>query len=87
MEPALRADSTPSPGPWARLDRRASPDAGRHHTAATLPRHRAVAAGDVLVVVHAQVVAHLMGHGARHADGIQAVVLQGGRAGWGCSQV
>ena len=86
VEPALRADTTPSLGPWARLDCRASPDAGRHHAAAALPRHGAVTAGDVLVVVHAQVVAHLVGHGARHTDGVLAVVLQGGRAGWGCSQ-
>lgn len=56
----------------------ASPDAGRHHAAAAVLWHRAVAVLDVLVVVHAQVVAHLVGHGARHADGVRAVVLQEG---------
>lgn len=48
----------------------ASPDAGCHDAAAALPWHRAVTALDVLVVVHAQVVAHLVGHGGRHADGV-----------------
>lgn len=55
----------------------ASPDAGRHDAAATFPRHGTVAALNVLVMGHAQVVAHLVGHGGRHTDGVLVVVLQG----------
>ena len=63
---------------------RASPDAGRHDALAGAGACRAVAALDVLIVVHAQVVAHLVGHGARHTDGVRAVVLLGNCADWCC---
>lgn len=56
-------------------DPQGSPNAARHDAAAALPWHRAVAALDVLVVVHAQVVAQLVGHGRCHANGVLAVVL------------
>lgn len=57
---------------------RVSPNAGRHDAAAAVPRFGAVATLDVVIVVHAQVVAHLVGHGARHTHRVLAVVLWGG---------
>lgn len=52
-----------------------SPKALGHDAAATLMWYRAVAAWDVLIMVHAQVVAQLMGHGGCYTNGVLGMIL------------
>lgn len=51
------------------------PKAFSHDAATSLPWYRTIAAMDVFIMGHAQVVAHLMGHGGCYTNRVPEVVL------------
>lgn len=54
---------------------RTLPNAFSHDAATTLTWYRTVASRNVFIMVHAQVVAQLMGHGRCYTNGALGVVL------------